>query len=304
MRLLLLRFEATVLRGHQRQGRCAWLPPWQQGLGAAAHPFLRHRMLRRKLPQERVLAGQEVRHHGSVPSDLRDVFAVVEPVLVAALHQHEFLAPDVRLAQIHRIGGDRHLRQQRPMPHPMLHDRGAIALWNAGAPEEAGLDVRGRDREDVAVPVAGRKPHERVRRIIRRVRPAIHPDGAVQLERTQIHLDGQKLLRIGIALLRDAELIRPEEDIRERVRRALVLEHRVPVRAPAVRVETASLVERDAAEVAGLLSGHAIRLIFVIAARPIPHEAHLRERRRSRREHDGRDDEADKRRSAHQFLAT
>ncbi len=304
MRLLLLRFEATVLRGHERQGRRTWLPAWQQGFGAAAHAFLRHHMLRRKLTQERILAGQEVRHHGSVSSDLRDVLAVVEPVLVAALHQHEVLAPDVRLAQIHRIGGYRHLRQQRPVPHPMLHDCGAIALWNAGAPEETGFDVCGRDREDVAVPIARRKPHERVRRIVRRVRPAIHPDGAVQLERTQIHVDGPELLRIGVALLRNPELIRADEDIRKRVRRALVLEHRVPVGAPAVREETAGLVERDAAEVAGFLAGHAIRLILVVAARPIPHEAHLRERRRSRRDRHGHHDDPDKRRSAHRFLAT
>jgi hypothetical protein len=55
MRFLLVGFEAPVLRGHQRQGRCAWFPPWQQGLRTAAHALLRHACLA-ATPHERVLS--------------------------------------------------------------------------------------------------------------------------------------------------------------------------------------------------------------------------------------------------------
>ena len=95
----------------------------------------------------------------------------------------------------------------------------------------------------------------------------------------------------GLLVLPDAELVRPEEHVRQRVGRALVLEHRVTRDVPAVAEHPRGVVERDAAEVAGLFTRHAVRLIFVIAAGPVPDEAHLRERRRhAATSNDSRDD--------------
>ena len=80
------------------------------------------------------------------------VFAVVQPVLVPTVHQHELLAIDVWLGQIHRIGRDNDVRQEIAMPDVVFNDRRQITARNAAAPVEFFLDVSGRDRKNVAVP--------------------------------------------------------------------------------------------------------------------------------------------------------
>src|SRR6188474_3897082 len=104
----------------------------------------------------------------------------------------------------------------------------------------------------------------------------IHPDGPFLLVRPHVHPDSDELLRVLVVFLPDAELIRTEKHIGERVGRALMLEHRVPRHVPAVGEEARRLVQRDPAEVAGLLTWNTVRLVFVIAPTPLANEVDLR----------------------------
>src|ERR1700741_3002932 len=73
----------------------------------------------------------------------------------------------------------------------------------------------------------------------------------------------------------------------------------MPCHVPAVAVVARGLVDRQAAEVARLLAGHAIRLILVIPAAPVADEADLRRSRRSHREQGRQQDYPTDRRSHH-----
>ena len=56
-----------------------------------------------------------------------------------------------------------------------------VAARHAVAADPAHLQVRGRDGEHVAVPLAGRESLPGVRRVFRRMRTAVHPDRALGL---------------------------------------------------------------------------------------------------------------------------
>ena len=90
--------------------------------------------------------------------------------------------------------------------------------------------------------------------------------------------DGDELLRVRVVLLPDPELVGTEEHVRQRVRRALVLEHRMTRHVPAVAEQPCRFVDRQPAEVTGLLAGNTIRLILVVAPVPLAHEIDLRKR--------------------------
>ena len=105
-----------------------------------------------------------------------------------------------------------------------------------------------------------------------------------------VKLDGDELLRVRVVRLPDPELVRPEEHVRQGVRCADVLQHRVPRHVPAVAEHTGGLVERHATEIAGLFAGHAIGLILVIPAGPFADEVDLRERRRAGEEQHAHDE--------------
>ena len=89
----------------------------------------------------------------------------------------------------------------------------------------------------------------------------------------------------GLRLLPDAELVRAEEHVGQRVGRALMLEHRVPRHVPAVAEHARGVVERQPAEVARLLTWNAVGLILVIAAGPVADEVDLREGWRRPQQH-------------------
>ena len=134
---------------------------------AAEHGLERHTVELRVVLDERVLARQIERHVVLVHRHFHDVLAVVEPVLVAALHEHELLAQDVRLREVHGVRDDHDVRQHVAVADVVLDERRQVAARDAAAAVELFLDVRRRDREDVAVPLAGREAHVRVRHVAR-----------------------------------------------------------------------------------------------------------------------------------------
>ena len=130
----------------------------------------RHTVELRVVLDERILARQVERHVVLVHRHFHDVLAVVEPVLIAALHEHELLAQDVRLREVHGVRDDHDVRQHVAVADVVLDERRQVAARDAAAAVELFLDVRRRDREDVAVPLARREAHVRVRHVRRRMR--------------------------------------------------------------------------------------------------------------------------------------
>ena len=119
----------------------------------------------------------------------------------------------------------------------VLDHGGVLAVGDAVAPDPLRLDVRGVDGQDVAVPLAGREPHPGVRRVFRRMRPAVHPDGSLLLVGADVALDRDELLRVRILLFPDPHLQRTAVDVRGDVDLALMLSQRQARGVPAVGVQ-------------------------------------------------------------------
>ena len=245
----------------------------------AEHGLERHTVELRVVLDERILARLIERHVVLVHRDFHDVLAVVEPVLVAALHEHELFARDVGFGQVHGVRDHVDVRQDVAVPYPVLHDRRQVAARDAAAAIELFLDVRRLDGEDVAVPLTGREAHVRVRHVCRRMRAAVHPDRAVLLVCAVVDAVRDDHLRGRILLFPDPKLVRAAVDVRDVVRLALVLEHRDARDVERLRVLARRVVQRHAGEIALHVAGHAVALVLVIAARPLADDADLRAHR-------------------------
>src|SRR5262245_10158160 len=108
----------------------------------------------------------------------------------------------------------------------MFDQRHFIAGRNVLASMPALLDVRGRDRQHVPVPDAGRKPHPRVRRVFGWMRTSVHPDRPVLLVRADGLADRNELMRDGISLLPKPHLERTTVDVFHNVDLALMFRKR------------------------------------------------------------------------------
>ena len=205
------------------------------------------------------------------------VFAVVEPVLIAALHQDEFLGVDKRLAEIDRIGNDHHMREQIAMPDVMLDDCAQVAARRAAAPIEFFFDVGCGDGQNVAVPLSGGEAHERVRRILRRMRPPVHPDRPPLLIGSEELPERNDLLRRRIFFGPYPELHRTTKNVRKAVRLALVFEKRDTPDVETLGVPARRIIHRNAREVALHIAGNAVGLVFVVPPRPFSFKSHLSE---------------------------
>src|SRR6202034_1633465 len=95
------------------------------------------------------------------------------------------------------------------------------------------LNVRGVDRQNVSVIVSGRETHPSMRRVIRRMRTVVHPDGPILFVGAGVLVDGDQFLGLRIALLPDAELQGAAINIGSGVHLALVFRKRETVRVPA-----------------------------------------------------------------------
>ena len=133
-------------------------------------------MLVRKLVQEWIRTRQMMWNHALRPNDLFHRLAGIRRDL-AADEIFVFPAAHHWLGEINRIRDHRHEGQAIRMTDEMLDDGGAVAPRNAVAANPAFFEVRRVDRQDVAFPLPGRKPHPRVWRRVRGMRASIHPDG-------------------------------------------------------------------------------------------------------------------------------
>ena len=86
---------------------------------------------------------------------------------------------DVRLGEVQRVVDDPGDRQHVLVARVVGDDRRLVARRRAVAADPAPLDVRGRGHQRRAAPLAGREAGPGVRRILRRVRTAVHPDRPV-----------------------------------------------------------------------------------------------------------------------------
>src|SRR6266404_525736 len=87
------------------------------------------------------------------------------------------------------------------MPDEMLDNRRPVAARNAVAPNPAFFQMGCINSKDVAFPLTGGESLRRVQRIIRRVRPTIHPDRTLRAPGKMVRVNGNELLRILIAFL-------------------------------------------------------------------------------------------------------
>ena len=222
--------------------------------------------------------------HGTLGTDdLDNRFALEQPRAVrdALRIEDELLALHQRLGEVHGIRDRADARHQIAVAHEIFRERRQIALRHAVPPQPALLDVRGRDHEHVALPLAGREAHPRVRRVRGRMRAAIHIDGPLLVERADAVLDGDEIARPRLPVFPDRDVGGAAIDVRRHVHPALLLRQRQPVRVPALGVPAGAVRQRQPGVVAKLRARHALAEILLIARRPGAGQIDLRERRLS-----------------------
>src|SRR5678815_6196576 len=144
----------------------------------------------------------------------------------------------------------------------MFDNRREIATRNTAAPVKLLLDVRGFDREHIAVPRARGKTHERVCGVVGRMRTSVHPDGPVLHVRPDVDLVRDDFLRCGILLFPDSELQRSSINVRKVVGFALMFEKIDSAHVVSVGVASSRLVDGNTGEVALHVTGDSIAVIL------------------------------------------
>ena len=168
----------------------------------------------------------------------------------------------------------------------MFGEHRRVTARNPVAANPSHLQMRGRHRQHIAVPLACRKALPRVRGVLGRVRTAVHPDGALGLLPGNVRVEGDQLLRRSVELAPDAQVRGAAGRVVGRMRLALMLGQREDRRVPAVGVQACRLVDRNPQVVADVRTGNALRLILVKPRRPLTREIGADDRaRRSLREH-------------------
>jgi hypothetical protein len=250
--------------------------------------------------EERVGAGQVMRHLTLLARHLHRRVARIR------LHhgigrELEAVAADQRLGEVDRVLDHRDVRQHAAVPDEPFGHRGAVAQHGAVAAHPACLEVGGTDHEDVAFPAPGGEALPGVRRIRRRVRPAVHPDVALLLLPLDVGAQPHDLLTGVVHVGRDAQVADAAEAVGGGVRLALVFRQRQQPGVPAVGAQPRRLVDRQARVVADVGSRNPLDLILMEDRRPHPREIDLRERRPAD-ETDRQDDRRTTRCAAHESL--
>ena len=162
------------------------------------------------------------------------------------------------------------------MHRPVLGERRLRAARHAIPAKVVLLQVRRGHREHVAFPHAGRESLERVRRVLRRARPAIEVDRPLVLVGADVGMEGDDPLRGGIVVSPDAQWRQPAKGIVGRVRTALILlHHRDAVRIPGLGAQPAGLAERKPGVVTQFRTGNPLDRVLVVQGCPLPGEVHL-----------------------------
>ena len=179
------------------------------------------------LVHKRVLAERVVGHAvGGAAENLLAVVAREQPRLMIDRLPCEVGAADLRLGEVHRIGDHRGMRQVIAVAHEELDHRRLIALGQAVSPQPALLEMRRLDFERLSDETSGREAHPRVRRPRRRMRTAVHPDGAVSFERLVVPVNRDQPLRMGIAFFPRARVADRSNRVRRHVAVALMMTER------------------------------------------------------------------------------
>ena len=104
----------------------------------------------------------------------------------------------------------------------------------------------------VAVPFAGGKSLPGVRGVGRRMRTAVHPDGALGRLPGNVGVIGDQLLRVAVHFLPDAQVGGSAPGVVGRVRAALILGQREQRRIPAIAAQARRVVDRQSEIVADI----------------------------------------------------
>ena len=120
------------------------------------------RTFRSELAQKLVGARQVIRHDALRPLDLDDGLTRIRRDQLMRIERPVRRAYK-RFSEIHRIVDDRDERERLAVPDEVFGEHRLIAARDAVAPNPSHLQVRRRDGEHVALPLARRKPLPRVR---------------------------------------------------------------------------------------------------------------------------------------------
>ncbi len=173
-----------------------------------------------------------------------------------------------RLGQINRILRDAGQRQVFVVQVQKLGERGLIGKRDAVAPQIARLDMRGLDAQRVAFPNSRRETGPGVRRELRRMRTAIHPDGARAGIRA-VDDECDDFARRGVVDGADLQPGGRAHGIDRRMRDALVLQHRNKIAIPCIGAEPRVVVNRNAQVIARRRSRiGALQFILVVHRGP------------------------------------
>ena len=183
---------------------------------------------------------------------------------------------DHRLRQVDRVLDDLDVREVVAVADEVLGQRRLIARGHAVAAVPPLLDVRRLDHEPIAFPTPGREAHPGVRRVGRRVRPAVHPDRPRLLVGADVVLDRDDVLRSGVLLVPDADVERAPVDVVHGVDATLLFVVGQPRGVPTLGPLTGGGRQRNARVVAQPDAGPAIGLVFVLPRGPISGEINLR----------------------------
>ena len=229
---------------------------------------------------KRVRARQVMRNGalGAHHLDHRLALEQPRPVRDALRVEHELFALDQRFGEVHRIRDRADARHHVAVADEVFRERREIALRHAVPAQPALLDMRGRDHEHVALPLAGREAHPSVRRVRRRMRAAIHVDRSFLVERADAVLDGDEIARARLSLFPDRDVGRTAIDVRRHVYPALLFRQGQPVRVPALGVPAGAVGQRQTGVVAELRTRDALAEVLLIARRPGAGQIDLRER--------------------------
>jgi hypothetical protein len=210
-----------------------------------------------------VLARQEVRH----PVTIRP--AVLRERPITGLHRQAFALGhrvgrrvDVRLVQINGIVDDGDDGEDVVVARNELRHGVHVARLRTAAPEEAVLEVRGRDLQRAANPLAGRKPGPRVRRVRRWMRTAVHEDRPIQRPH-ELNVVDADIARQRILLLENARPTEAPPLVRRRVWPALILQSSPDRLRRRVRSDAARLIERNSGVVAQRRLPEGVPLVVV-----------------------------------------
>src|SRR5205809_7132250 len=150
----------------------------------------------------------------------------------------------------------------------MFGQRDLVAGGKSVAAVPTLFNVCGCYRQGVSFPFSRREAHPGVSRVVRGMRPSVHPDSAVLFVRTDVLLDRDKLLSVGLSFLPDPHLQGTAIDVGDRVHLALMLLHSQSRRIPAQSPLAGLFIDRKSQVIGQFRTGYALRLILVVTGSP------------------------------------